>query len=285
MDEAINKSIDANRGVDVPEPASTATATLPPVSFQARFFWGIGSLGTITYLNIVTALVMVYLTSIVQLDASVAGTLVFIARIVDAFMDPGMGWVTDHTKTRWGRRRPYLLLGAVVCAASLPLVFSVHALPVIINPATTVLLCLIVYSLGFTIFNVPYLAMPVEMTTDRMQALQRNVLPRDLHDDGRAGGQRGRALAARAAGSGCRRVSAARHHRRGDRGARDVRDLRGHAQRACHGSDQRQADLPPAGRDYRGQPSVPAADRREGAAVLRHRVIGEHRGVFCPPSC
>ena len=169
MDEAINKNIGANPGVDVPEPASTATSALPPVSFQARFFWGIGSLGTITYLNIVTALVLVYLTSIVQLDASVAGTLVFIARIVDAFMDPGMGWVTDHTRTRWGRRRPYLLLGAIVCAASMPLVFSVHALPVIINPATTVLLCLIVYSLGFTIFNVPYLAMPVEMTTDRMQ--------------------------------------------------------------------------------------------------------------------
>ena len=136
MDEAINKNIAANATVGAAGTASTGTSILPPVSFQSRFFWGIGSLGTITYLNIVTALVMVYLTSIVQLDASVAGTLVFIARIVDAFMDPGMGWVTDHTKTRWGRRRPYLLLGAIVCAASLPLVFSVHQLPVIINPAT-----------------------------------------------------------------------------------------------------------------------------------------------------
>ena len=139
------------------------------IPFKTRFFWGLGSLGTISYLNLVTALVLVYLTSIVKLDAAVAGTLVFAARIVDAFSDPAMGWITDHTRTRWGRRRPYLLLGAVVCGASLPLVYSIHALPAVLNPAALALICLIVYSLGFTIFNVPYLTMPVEMTKDRMQ--------------------------------------------------------------------------------------------------------------------
>ncbi len=139
------------------------------IPFRARFFWGLGSLGTISYLNIVTALVLVYLTTIVKLDAAVAGTLVFVARIVDAFSDPAMGWITDRTRTPWGRRRPYLLLGAVVCGASLPLVYSVHALPFAVNPVVTTLVVLIIYSLGFTIFNVPYLTMPVEMSTDRMQ--------------------------------------------------------------------------------------------------------------------
>jgi GPH family glycoside/pentoside/hexuronide:cation symporter len=103
------------------------------------------------------------------MEASVAGTLVFVARIVDAFSDPAMGWLTDRTRTRWGRRRPYLLLGAVVCAASLPLVYSIHALPFAVDPVILTLAVLIIYSLGFTIFNVPYLTMPVEMTTDRMQ--------------------------------------------------------------------------------------------------------------------
>lgn len=139
------------------------------VPFKTRFFWGLGSLGTISYLNLVTALVLVYLTSIVKIDAAVAGTLVFAARIVDAFSDPAMGWITDHTRTRWGRRRPYLLLGAIVCGASLPLVYSIHALPPVLSPTVLALVCLIIYSLGFTIFNVPYLTMPVEMTTDRMQ--------------------------------------------------------------------------------------------------------------------
>ena len=139
------------------------------IPFKTRFLWGLGSLGTISYLNIVTALVLVYLTTIIKLDASVAGTLVFVARMIDAFSDPAMGWITDHTRTPWGRRRPYLLLGALVCGGSLPLVYSIHALPFGWNPAATSLAALIVYSLGFTIFNVPYLTMPVEMTKDRMQ--------------------------------------------------------------------------------------------------------------------
>ena len=150
-------------------PDAATGASDDSITFKNRFFWGIGSLATITYLNVVTALVLVYLTTIVKLDASVAGTLVFVARLVDAFSDPAMGWLTDRTRTRWGRRRPYLLLGALVCGASLPLVYSVHDLPPIFSPVTTSLLVLIIYSLGFTIFNVPYLTMPVEMTTNRMQ--------------------------------------------------------------------------------------------------------------------
>ncbi|MFK8054349.1 MAG: MFS transporter, partial [Woeseiaceae bacterium] len=62
--------------------------------------WGIGSLGTIGYLNVVTALILVYLTSIVKLEPYVAGMIVFGARIVDAFCDPLMGWITDRTSTR-----------------------------------------------------------------------------------------------------------------------------------------------------------------------------------------
>ena len=139
------------------------------VAFKTRFFWGIGSFGTIAYLNVVTALALVYLTTVVKLEASVAGTLIFVARIIDAFSDPAMGWITDHTQTRWGRRRPYLLLGAVVCGASLPFVYSIHEMPMAVSPIVTSLVVLIVYSLGFTIFNVPYLTMPVEMTTDRLQ--------------------------------------------------------------------------------------------------------------------
>ena len=146
-----------------------ASADDGTVDFKTRFFWGLGSLGTISYLNVVTALVLVYLTSIVKLDPAVAGTLVFISRIIDAFSDPAMGWLTDRTRTRWGRRRPYLLLGAVVCGTSLPLMYSVHDIAAHFNPVATTLICLIIYSLGFTLFNVPYLTMPVEMTTDRLQ--------------------------------------------------------------------------------------------------------------------
>lgn len=141
------------------------------IPLKLRLSWGLGSLGTIAYLNVVTALVLVYLTTVMKIEPGVAGLLVFVARIFDAICDPLMGWLTDRTRTRWGRRRPYLLLGAVVCAVSLPLVYSQHLLIGTFDPALVALVALMLYSLGFTIFNVPYLTMPVEMTADRMQRL------------------------------------------------------------------------------------------------------------------
>jgi len=145
--------------------------TAPDISFRVRFTWGVGSLATITYLNLVTALVLVYLTTVLKIPVGIAGTLVSAARLIDAFSDPLMGRITDHTRTRWGRRRPYLLLGAFVCGLGLPLVYSQHEMGFSGNPVWLAFGVLVFYSLGFTIFNVPYLAMPVEMTKDRMQRL------------------------------------------------------------------------------------------------------------------
>lgn len=141
------------------------------IAWRVRFSWGLGSFGTIAYLNVVTALVLVYLTTVIKIEPGIAGLLVFVARFVDALSDPLMGWITDRTRSRWGRRRPYLLLGAFVCAFSLPLVYSLHHLVGTHNAPYVALLVLVIYSLGFTIFNVPYLTMPVEMTQDRMQRL------------------------------------------------------------------------------------------------------------------
>ncbi len=147
-------------------------ATTRTVPFFQRLTWGVGSLGTIMYLNVFTALILYYLTVVLKMDPKLAGSLVFAARLVDAFSDPIMGWVTDHTRSRWGRRRPYLLLGAVVCGCSLPAVFSLHALVGDLpSGVVAVMAVLIVYSLGFTLFNVPYLTIPVEMTTERLQRL------------------------------------------------------------------------------------------------------------------
>jgi GPH family glycoside/pentoside/hexuronide:cation symporter len=143
-----------------------------PVPFATRFAWGVGSLGTIGYLNTVTALVLVYFTTILKIEPAVAGALVAGARVIDAFSDPLMGWVTDRTETRWGRRRPYLLGGALFCGLMLPLVYSMHLLPGNEVGAGVAFTVLVAYSLGFTVFNVPYLTMPVEMTEHRLERIQ-----------------------------------------------------------------------------------------------------------------
>ena len=151
---------------------NSATSSPPPVPFVQRLTWGAGSLATISYLNVFTALALYYLTLVLKMDPALAGLLITLARLIDAFSDPLMGWVTDHTRSPMGRRRPYLLLGAVICGASLPAVFSMHSLFAGLPPAWgAVMIVLVFYSLGFTIFNVPYLTIPVEMTRNRIQRL------------------------------------------------------------------------------------------------------------------
>lgn len=158
-------------GVESPARADVR-AISPDISFGVRLTWGLGSLGTISYLNTVSALVLVYLTTVMKVPPDVAGYLVFSARIIDAFSDPVMGRITDRTRSRWGRRRPWLLVGAFVCGLGLPLVYSQHDMALAAShPVALAFVVLVLYSLGFTIFNVPYLTMPVEMTDDRMQRL------------------------------------------------------------------------------------------------------------------
>lgn len=153
------------------DPIAPDEALARPIPLRIRFSWGLGSLGTIGYINAVSVLVMVYLTTVMKIEPAAAGTMVAAARLVDAFSDPLMGWMTDRTRSRWGRRRPWLLLGSFVCGLGMPLVFSTHVVGTGSGMTLVTMAALIVYSLGFTIFNVPYLTMPVEMTRDRLQRL------------------------------------------------------------------------------------------------------------------
>ena len=141
------------------------------VSLATKISWGIGSLGTISYINTVTALVLVYLTTVVKLEPLLAGALVTGARIFDAVTDPVMGWISDRTRSRWGRRRPYLLLGALICGLALPLLYNIPLEESESMRVAWVLAALLFYSIGFTVFNVPYLTMPLEMTADNQERL------------------------------------------------------------------------------------------------------------------
>jgi GPH family glycoside/pentoside/hexuronide:cation symporter len=139
----------------------------PPVPFGTRFGWGIGSLGVSLLFNTYSALLLFYLTNVVGLRLEVAGTLIVIAKIYDALINVPMGMLSDHTRSRWGRRRPWFLLGALLCSTWFLVVFNTPpagdggSSPGVI---AWVLGALLLYSTGYAIFNVPYMAMPAEMS-------------------------------------------------------------------------------------------------------------------------
>jgi GPH family glycoside/pentoside/hexuronide:cation symporter len=144
---------------------SPAKSPHADLGWRLRIGWGIGSLGASTLLNGVTFLVLFYLTRVLGLPPALAGTLLFAAKLYDIVTDPLMGVLSDRTRSRYGRRRPWLLAGAVLSALSFASLFNAPDL----SPAALVAWAagaLLLYATGYTLFIVPYLAMPAEMTGD-----------------------------------------------------------------------------------------------------------------------
>lgn len=125
--------------------------------------FGVGSFGIAILLNVVTVLFPAMMTTVLGQSAAVAGLLLTFSKLYDAGADLGIGVMSDRTRSRWGRRRPYLLAGAIVSALSFLMIFIP---PDIGGTAMLVWMAvaLVVYSTGYSLFAVPYVAMAGEMT-------------------------------------------------------------------------------------------------------------------------
>ncbi len=124
--------------------------------------WGLGSLGLAVILNTLNVLLIAYLTLVVGIEPALAGSLVLLAKLYDVATDLPMGWITDRTKTRWGSRRPYLFAAGLITPAALVLLFA----PPVVDKVVHVMAALLLYATGYTLFNVPYLSMPAELSPD-----------------------------------------------------------------------------------------------------------------------
>lgn len=132
--------------------------------WSLRLGWGVGSLGGTTLINGVGFLALFFLTSMAGLSPAVAGGLLFAAKCFDIVTDPVMGVLSDRVETPWGRRRPWLIVAAIVSSAAFVLLF--HLPSGSMAATATAGAALLLYALGYTMFNIPYLAMPAEMTAD-----------------------------------------------------------------------------------------------------------------------
>ncbi len=134
----------------------------PVINNRIIIGWGLGSLGLATILNTLNVLLLAYLTLVVGLEPALAGSLILIAKLYDVVTDLPMGWLSDRTSTPLGARRPYLLAAGFVTPLSMILLFSQP----LIEPAQYVMVALLLYATGYTLFNVPYLSMPAELAPD-----------------------------------------------------------------------------------------------------------------------
>ncbi|MDG2244636.1 MAG: glycoside-pentoside-hexuronide (GPH):cation symporter [Rhodospirillaceae bacterium] len=134
------------------------------LTFGQKLGWATGAHGTSTMIGVLVTYLLNYMTDVLGIAAFLAGAIIFAARMYDLVTDPLMGYISDRTQSHWGRRRPYLLLGSIVCFIAFVALFNVPDINGEIEMAAYTTFLLILFTTAYTIFNVPHLAMPAEMT-------------------------------------------------------------------------------------------------------------------------
>ena len=150
--------------VDVTQDTIADANYARPFTRGMMIAWGIGTLGPVTVLTVTNALLLRYLTDIYGVGAGIAASLIAFSKFYDVFADVGMGVVSDRTKSRWGRRRPYLILGAILLAVSVVAIFTAPGFQSEQARIWYMGAILVFYATAYSIFNIPYMAMPGEMT-------------------------------------------------------------------------------------------------------------------------
>ncbi|MFT7287724.1 MAG: GPH family glycoside/pentoside/hexuronide:cation symporter [Halieaceae bacterium] len=125
---------------------------------KTEIMWASGSLATGSVYNAMALFSLFFLTQVVGISPALAGSLLLVTKIYDAITDPIMGAISDRTRHKAGRRRPYLLVGSLLLGGSFALFFNVPDLTGT-GLLVTVTLILLLQSTGYTVFGVPYLAM------------------------------------------------------------------------------------------------------------------------------
>lgn len=108
-----------------------------------------------------------YYTEIVGLNSSLAGIALAISVIWDAISDPLMGRISDHTHTRFGRRRPYILIGGVLLSISVLLLFSPPQISSQLGKFSYLLSVYLLVNTAMTIISVPHIALGGELSFER----------------------------------------------------------------------------------------------------------------------
>lgn len=139
------------------------------ISRRIKLGFGIGDLGGNLFFTIIGFYLLFFLTDLVHLSPALAGTVLMIGKIWDAITDPMTGYVSDRTRTRWGRRRPYMFVGSILAFFMMGLMFTKPAIQTqgMLFVYLTLLYCLL--NTAYTLVNIPYAALLPELTDDYNQ--------------------------------------------------------------------------------------------------------------------
>ena len=141
---------------------STKTTTVP---MGQKIAFGVGMLANQMF-PASLGIFMVVLVQNLGFPGWMWGIVYFLPRVLDAVTDPIMGFISDNTKSVWGRRRQYVFLGAIVMGVTFSVMWQLYGENSVNYNFIYFLLGSFAFYIGLTIFSVPYVAMGYEMSED-----------------------------------------------------------------------------------------------------------------------
>ena len=128
--------------------------------------YGLGDAGTGLAATQLGFYLFAFFTCTAALPAFIAGSLLMVIKVWDAINDPLIGWLSDHTKTRWGPRLPWILAAAVPLGISLAALWWVPPGGVVQRTTYYVVMAIVLMT-AYTSVNLPYAALSTELTSDK----------------------------------------------------------------------------------------------------------------------
>jgi glycoside/pentoside/hexuronide:cation symporter, GPH family len=131
-----------------------------------KIIYGFGDIGFSMTGTIIAAYFPIFLIDVVGIAPAVAAIGLFIGKSWDYINDPLIGYLSDRTRTRWGRRRPYLLFGALPYGLAFAFLWWRPPLTTQTALVTFYTLMFVLYDAASTFVGMPYFALTPELTQD-----------------------------------------------------------------------------------------------------------------------
>jgi GPH family glycoside/pentoside/hexuronide:cation symporter len=161
---------------NTPSTADVAPQTQPHagLTFKEKLGYGLGDTASHFVWDMVGFWLLFFYTDVYKIPAAISGTILMVARFWDMGIDPVIGVISDRTRTRWGKFRPYILFGALPYAVLAILTFTTPDFgetgKIIYAVATYVLLMT-----AYAAVNLPYSSLAAVMTADTYERTGLNI--------------------------------------------------------------------------------------------------------------
>lgn len=149
------------------------------LNLSTKLAYGAGDFGTAVTANILGIFQLIFFTNIAGIPAGIAGSVLMVGKIWDAVNDPIVGILSDRTQSRWGRRYPWVIIGAIPFGISFFFMWVVPRFST--NPNTNLIALVafyvvmgILFNTFYTVVNLPYIALTPELTQDYDERTQLN---------------------------------------------------------------------------------------------------------------